>query len=329
MRVGAPLESCLPSGGARSAALARTVLELASAAAELSGLVSRGPLEGALGARVGEGHEAGDAQRALDVVADGLFTRALEAAPVAAIASEEREGVAVLDAGAPLAVAIDPLDGSSNIDVNAPVGAIFSIVDAAAGEDPLAPFLAPGTAQRAAGVFVFGPATTLLLTVGRGVDLFVLDRVSGRFRLARAGVRVPEVACELAINASNRRHWEAGLQSWFDHCLAGREGPLGRDHNMRWIASLVAETYRIFTRGGVYLYPSDARAGYERGRLRLVYEGKPIAFLTEQAGGRASDGRRRILALTAQTLHARVPLVFGSRAMVETIERYLSDAAAG
>ncbi|MGJ3265011.1 MAG: class 1 fructose-bisphosphatase [Salinarimonas sp.] len=329
MRVGTPLETCLATDDAHAAAVTRTILALASAAVELSGLVARGALESALGAEVGEAHAAGDAQRALDVVADDLFLAALADAPVAAVASEEREDVHPLAPDAPLAVAIDPLDGSSNIDVNAPVGAIFSIVDAAAGADPRDAFLAPGTAQRAAGVFVFGPATTLIVSVGLGVDLYVLDRAAGAFRLAREGVRVPERAREFAINASNRRHWEAPLQAWFGDCLCGREGPLKADHNMRWIASLVAETYRIFTRGGIYLYPDDARAGYERGRLRLVYEGRPIAFLTEQAGGRATDGRRRILDLEATTLHERCPLVFGSREMVDAVERYLSGARPG
>ncbi|GGK31493.1 class 1 fructose-bisphosphatase [Salinarimonas ramus] len=329
MRVGDPLDTCLPGGDAATDALARTVLALAGAAAELSHLVSRGALEGALGAEIGEGHEAGDAQRALDVVADDLFFRALADAPVAAVASEEREGVVVLDERAPLAVAVDPLDGSSNIDINAPVGAIFSIMDAARDAPAEAPFLAPGTRQRAAGIVVFGPATTMLLSVGRGVDLHVLDRASGAFRLARADVRVPVSAKEFAINASNRRHWEPGLEAWFEHCLAGRDGPLARDHNMRWIASLVAETFRIFTRGGVYLYPADQRKGYERGRLRLVYEGKPVAFLTEQAGGLATDGRRRILDLEAGSLHERCPFVFGSREMVETIGSYLSGSRPG
>ncbi|WP_052341444.1 class 1 fructose-bisphosphatase [Salinarimonas rosea] len=329
MRVGAPLETRLPTDGLHGEAIARTILALASAAAELSGLVARGALESALGAEIGEGHEAGDAQRALDAVADELFLTALAGAPVAAVASEEREDVHVLAPGAPLAVAIDPLDGSSNIDVNAPVGAIFSIVEAGAGAEPRAAFLAPGTGQCAAGFFVFGPATTLVLSVGRGVDLYVLDRVSGGFRLARAGLRVPESAREFAINASNRRHWEPPLAAWFADCLAGCEGPLRVDHNMRWIASLVAETYRIFTRGGVYLYPADARAGYARGRLRLVYEGRPIAFLAEQAGGLATDGRRRILDLEAGSLHERCPLVFGSREMVEAVGGYLSGSRPG
>jgi len=314
------LEACLPRDGARDQAVADTILRIAGAAVRVADLLARGPLEGALGASVEGAHDAGDDQKHLDVVADRLFHEALAQAPVAHLASEERGDIETLAPGAPLAVAIDPLDGSSNIDIDAPVGAIFSVLEAAS--TPEASFLRPGTDQLAAGYVVFGPMTALMLTTGRGVDLFVLDRAEGAFRRARAGVRVPVEAREFAINASNRRHWTRGLQDWFDACLAGRDGPLGADHNTRWIASLVAEAFRIFTRGGIYLYPADARRGYEAGRLRLLYEAAPIAFLTEQAGGRASDGLARILDRVPARLHERTPFVFGSAAMVEAVERY-------
>lgn len=314
------LDACLPTETPRDRAVAQTILRIADAAARVADLVAQGPLAGALGASVDGAHAAGDDQRHLDVVADRLFHEALAEAPVAHLASEERGDVETLDAGAPLAVALDPLDGSSNIDIDAPVGAIFSVLEAAA--EPEASFLRPGSDQLAAGYFVFGPMTALMLTTGRGVDLFVLDRAAGVFRRARAGVRIPVQAREFAINASNRRHWAPGLQAWFDACLAGRDGPLGADYNMRWIASLVAEAFRIFVRGGVFLYPEDGRAGYGAGRLRLLYEAAPIAFLTEQAGGRAGDGVARILDRAPATLHARTPLVFGSAAMVEAVERY-------
>lgn len=314
------LDACLPRETKRDRAVADTVLRIAGAATAVADLLALGPLAGALGAAVDGAHEAGDDQKHLDVLADRLFHDAVAAAPVAHLASEERADVETLSPGAPLAVAIDPLDGSSNIDIDAPVGAIFSVLEAAS--TPEASFLRPGSDQLAAGYFVFGPMTALMLTTGRGVDLFVLDRGAGVFRLARAGVRVPVEAREFAINASNRRHWAPGLQAWFEACLAGRDGPLGADHNTRWVASLVAEAFRIFTRGGVYLYPEDKRRGYEAGRLRLLYEAAPISFLTEQAGGRASDGIARILDRAPATLHERTPFVFGSAAMVEAVERY-------
>ncbi|WP_349369031.1 class 1 fructose-bisphosphatase [Salinarimonas sp.] len=319
----APLETRLPDTGP----LRETVLRLAEAGARVADLVARGPLAGDLDAAVGDSgaHEAGDAQKHLDLVADRLFHEALAGAPVAWLASEERAEVEALAPGAPLAVALDPLDGSSNIAVNAPLGAIFSILPAI--DDPLASFLRPGAAQVAAGFLVFGPTTALVLTLGAGVDRFVLDREAGRFRLAQAGVRIPTQTREFAINASNRRHWAPGLRAFFDDCLLGREGALGADQNMRWIASLVAEAYRILVRGGVFLYPADARRGYEAGRLRRLYEASPMAFVVEQAGGRATDDRgARILDQAPASLHQRTPLVFGSADMVGMVARYVARA---
>lgn len=320
----APLETRLPDTGP----LRETVLRLAEAGARVADLVARGPLAGDLDAAVADpagAHEAGDAPKHLDLLADRVFHEALAGAPVAWLASEERAEVEALAPGAPLAVALDPLDGSSNIAVNAPLGAIFSILPAT--DDPLASVVRPGAAQLAAGFFVFGPMTALVLTLGAGVDLFVLDRATGRFRLAQAGVRIPTTAREFAINASNRRHWTPGLRAFFDDCLLGREGALGADQNMRWIASLVAETYRILVRGGVFLYPADARRGYEAGRLRLLYEASPMAFVVEQAGGRATDDRgARILDQAPRSLHQRTPLVFGSAEAVDTVARYVATA---
>ncbi|MGJ3261818.1 MAG: class 1 fructose-bisphosphatase [Salinarimonas sp.] len=305
---GTPLEEAL----AGDDPVARTLRAIADACARLAHIVARGPLQGSLAETVSERVGSADAQTRLDVVADRLMQEALEHAPVRWLASEERAGVAALVAGAPLAVALDPLDGSSNIAANAPLGTIFSI--RAAGEDALSTFLAPGREQLAAGFAIYGPLTALVLTFGAGVDVFVRDPDDGIFRLARSGIRIPEDTREFAINASNRRHWSSGLQSWFDERLAGEAGPAARDFNMRWIASLVAEAYRILERGGIFLYPADARPGYSRGRLRLVYEAAPIALLVERAGGLAVTGDgMRLLDVTGHDIHERIPLIFGSR----------------
>lgn len=295
--------------------VARTVRALAAACARLAHVIARGPLEGALDETVSEADGGADAQTRLDLIADRLMHEALADAPVRWLASEERADVEALTPGAPLAVALDPLDGSSNIAVNAPLGTIFSIRPA--HEDAGATFLAPGREQVAAGFVIYGPLTALVLAIGRRVDVYVRDPDDGSFRLSEHAVRCPEDAREFAINASNRRHWAPALQSWFDERLAGKDGPAGRDFNMRWIASLVAEAYRILERGGIFLYPADARAGYAKGRLRLVYEAAPIAYLIEAAGGSAlvGDGTR-VLDAGAETLHERTPLVFGSRALV-------------
>ena len=219
-----------------------------------------------------------------------------------------------------LIVACDPLDGSSNIGVNVSVGTIFSVLSAAGGE------LQPGRAQLAAGFFVYGPQTTLLISVGAGTASFRMD-ADGVFRLIDGQVSIPETASEFAVNASNRRHWPPAVQQYIDECLAGSEGSRSRDFNMRWVASLVAETWRVTCRGGVFLYMDDARPGYEAGRLRLVYEAAPVAMLVEQAGGLASDGRMPILDVIPSELHQRVPLVFGAAEEVRRLEAHYRGEA--
>jgi fructose-1,6-bisphosphatase I len=241
----------------------------------------------------------------------------LRHAPVAAILSEEAPLPETLNTDAPLCVAFDPLDGSANLENNISVGTIFSI--RSRGNDILSTFFEPGTAQCAAGFIVYGPQTTLVLALGARVDIFILDRRRGEFVLTARSVRVASDTPEFAINASNRRHWHGPVRSYIDECLAGTGGGGNADFNMRWIGSLVAETLRILVRGGVFLYPADARPGYREGRLRLLYEAHPMALVMEWAGGAASTGRRRILELGAKTPHQRVPLIMGSMRGVREI----------
>jgi fructose-1,6-bisphosphatase I len=237
---------------------------------------------------------------------------------VAAIVSEEAEDWVLLDANRRMAVAFDPLDGSSNIDSNMSIGTIFSIRPAKGSSNP---FSGPGSDQIAGGFVVYGPQTTLALTLGAGVDIFTLDRRDQTWRLTGNQVQIPAGATEYAINASNYRHWEEPVRTYIDDCLNGAEGPRAKDFNMRWIGSLVAEAYRILNRGGVFLYPGDNRKGYGDGRLRLLYEAQPIGFIIEQAGGLASTGRSRILDLSAKTIHQRTPLIFGAKEKVQHIDR--------
>ncbi len=309
-------------------AVAKTVLAIAGAARDIAQLVSQGELAGALGSVVG-GNSDGDAQRELDVRANELLLAALKGAPVALVASEEFESPIECDPKASLVVAIDPLDGSSNIDVNVSVGTIFSVLampEPRSG-DGLADtaLLQCGNQQKAAGYVIYGPQCAMALTVGKGTHIFTLDHGTGKFRMTAAAVRVSEQASEYAINASNERHWSQTIRAYIHDCRAGKDGPLGRDFNMRWIASLVAEAHRILARGGVFLYPRDARKGYEQGRLRLVYEANPVAFLIEQAGGKATDGIRRILDISPNKLHERTPLIFGSADEVDRIVRYKTE----
>ncbi|MHB8886665.1 MAG: class 1 fructose-bisphosphatase [Methylovirgula sp.] len=308
------------------APVATVVSEIAAAAIDMAELVSLGCLAGEAGAAVGSLNHDGDVQKNLDVLANDLFVNALRRAPVAAVLSEELHEPLPLTAGAPLAVAIDPLDGSSNIDTNVSIGTIFSILPSLPEvDDPKLHFLQPGRAQLAAGFLIYGPQTALVLALAGKTRIFILDRRKGRFLEAIDEVLIPKESSEYAINASNYRHWGPSIQAFVDDCVKGLEGPLRRNHNMRWIASLVAEAYRILNRGGVFLYPGDLRAGYSAGRLRLIYEANPVALIAEYAGGVATDSVRSILSLVPTDVHMRTPLIFGSTDIVNLITRYHTD----
>jgi fructose-1,6-bisphosphatase I len=224
----------------------------------------------------------------------------------------------------------DPLDGSSNIDVNVAVGTIYSVLRCPDGvsEATDAHFLQPGREQVCAGYTIYGPSTLLVLTVGRGTHAFTLDREQGSFMLTRADIQVPAETKEFAINASNQRHWFEPMQRYVADLLAGKEGPRGKDFNMRWVASMVADVHRILTRGGIFIYPADRKDLAKPGRLRLMYEANPMAFLMEQAGGAASTGTQRMLDVQPTGLHQRVPVVLGSRDEVAAVERYHAEHAA-
>jgi len=299
------------------AATVAVVEALADAAIELARIIAAGSLPG-IGAKSGGINPDGDRQRTIDIVADRLMRDALRTAPVAAVLSEEAELPETLNPDAQLCVAIDPLDGSANLENNISVGTIFSIRPKT--HDIISTFFEPGTAQCAAGFFIYGPQTVLVLAFDQRVDCFALDPPTGEFVLIWRDLQVPPDTPEFAINASNRRHWSSPVRGYIDQCLAGVNGERGQDFNMRWIGSLVAEAYRILMRGGVFLYPADARQGYREGRLRLLYEAHPIALIMEWAGGAASNGRSRILELSARTPHQRVPLIMGSARAVRDVD---------
>jgi fructose-1,6-bisphosphatase I len=297
-------------------AVARAVLGVASAGRVLSAIVSEGP-HGTDHASIVGANLGGDSQKALDLKAHEILRDAMNWAGVAVFGSEEADLPDYLDAAGLVAVATDPLDGSSNIDTNVSIGTIFSVLPA--GENP---FLQPGNRQLAAGYVIYGPHTDLVLTLGQGTLIFTLDRATGIYSGTGRALTIAPETDEFAINASNYRHWAEGIRAYVDDCVAGDAGPREKEFNMRWIASLVAETSRILTRGGVFLYPGDGRRGYAEGRLRLVYEANPIAMVVEQAGGRASAGGVRILDLVPTELHQRTPLVFGSANEVTRVEFY-------
>jgi fructose-1,6-bisphosphatase I len=293
-------------------AIADTITQLANAGIEIARIIAKGPLAGEMAAhRAGQG--SGDIQKELDFVAHTIVRDALKRSPVAWLGSEEDEEAQALNAGAPLAVSVDPLDGSSNIDTNVSIGTIFSILPAG-GSSPL---LQPGRNQLGAGYIMYGPQTALVLTLGEGTQIFWLEPGTENFFLAKPNVQIPPVSREYAVNASNFRYWDDAMKAYITGCMLGSDGPRKTDFNMRWIGSLVADAFRILTRGGIFLYPGDGRKGYTKGRLRLLYEASPIAMIVEQAGGGATTGTDRVLDIVPSSLHQRVPLVFGSKSEVE------------
>ncbi|MCB8838737.1 class 1 fructose-bisphosphatase [Aurantimonas sp. VKM B-3413] len=310
--------------------VADTVRHLAAAAVKVRNTIIAGGSGESLGASRDATNGGGDVQKELDVVADRAFLDAAKAAPIAFFGSEEQDEAVVLKPGEALAIAIDPLDGSSNIETNVSIGTIFSIlpVEEAHQADPKSVFTQPGSRQLAAGFFIYGPQLLLVLTVGNGTHVFIFKPGFGGFVELTGSVTIADRAKEFAINASNYRHWDPQIRSYIDDCLAGTEGPRERDFNMRWVGSMVADCYRILVRGGIFLYPGDGRQGYQKGRLRLLYEANPVAFCVEQAGGAATDGVNRILDIVPEGLHVRTPLVFGSKREVERVGRYMADPSA-
>ena len=314
-------------GDQDAGAVADIIRALADAAIAMRTIINEGALGAAFAGARGGTNPSGEDQKELDVLADTLFLDALRAAPVALYGSEELENPVILNPAAPFAVALDPLDGSSNIDTNTSIGTIFSVlpVNSDPTEDPVRPFLQSGRRQAAAGYFVYGPQLSLAISVGDGTHVFVFSNRLGTFVQAYTRIAIAPRTTEFAINASNYRQWHEPIRLYIDDCLKGAEGPRKRDFNTRWNASLVAEHYRILMRGGVYLYPADHRKGRARGLLRLVYEANPMALLAEQAGGAATDAVTPILDLVPDSLHQRVPLVFGSSEEVSLVTRYHTE----
>lgn len=310
---GRPLEEALPDDG--PGAIAKAIFR---ALPPLAARLAAGRLHGDPDAIVGT-NDSGDRQKALDVAAHDHLIAALRAAGVRQVLSEEAEDVALLNPDGAYDVAMDPIDGSGSIGIGAPLGMLFGIL-------PAAPegFLRPGRAAVAAGYASFGHSVDIGFSLGHGVSIATFDAEIGGFRIARESVTLKPSAPVLAYNASNERHWPEGLQTWLRDARAGEDGPLGRDFNMRWLAAAVGELHRILLQGGAFLYPADRRPGYQDGRLRLIYECTPIAFLIEQAGGIASDGQGPVLDRLPDSHHGLSPLIFGSREEVETILSYLS-----
>ncbi len=305
--------------------------DVVTACKVISNAVSKGALVGVMGS-AGSENIQGETQKQLDVITNEIMIRSNEwAGHLAAMASEEMDDIYPIPAKYPRGkylLVFDPLDGSSNVDVNISVGTIFSILRCPGeGDSPSAKaFMQPGTKQVCAGYAIYGSSTMLVLTTGHGVNGFTLDRDIGEFILTHPNMTIPVDTKEFAINASNSRFWEPAVQRYVDECLAGKSGPRGKDFNMRWVASMVAEVHRILTRGGIFMYPMDSKLKEQGGKLRLLYEANPMGMIVEQAGGAASTGYARILEIEPSGLHQRVPVILGSKNEVETVIGYHQEA---
>lgn len=311
--------------------LCQLVEGVAEACKAIAAAIGKGGLAGVLG-EAGSDNVQGEAQKKLDVISNQvLLDTNSQSGLLAGMASEEMEVPFPIPEGAPQGkylLLFDPLDGSSNIDVNISVGTIFSILACPEGGNGAqeSAYLQAGTRQEAAGYVVYGPATQLVLTLGAGVHSFTLDRETGTFLLTQENLRIPEETREFSINMSNQRFWEAPVQRYVAELQAGKTGPRGKDYNMRWVGSMVADVHRILTRGGVFLYPLDSKMQDKGGKLRLLYEANPMSLLVEQAGGAASTGRQPILDIAPSALHQRVPVILGSRAEVAQAVAYHQEA---
>jgi fructose-1,6-bisphosphatase I len=309
----------------------RLLIEVVARACKgISQAVSKGALggENSVMGSAGSENVQGEVQKKLDIIANEVLIEANEwGGHLAAMASEEMDDIYVVPNRYPQGeylLLFDPLDGSSNIDINGGIGTIFSVLKKPEGKSGVdqQDFLQPGQQQVAAGYCLYGPQTTLVLTVGDGVAMFTLDREQGSFVLITENVQIPEDTQEFAINMSNMRHWDEPVKRYIDECLQGKEGPRGKDFNMRWVAAMVGDVHRILTRGGVFLYPWDKREPEKAGKLRLLYEANPMSWLVEQAGGAATNCKQRILDIQPDKLHQRVSVVLGSKNEVERVTAY-------
>lgn len=301
--------------------LLKTIL---AACREIAFRVSQGELAGVLGSTLAENVQ-GETQKKLDVIANELLKEViLETGVVKAISSEEEDTIVPGNPSGRFLVTFDPLDGSSNTDINSLIGTIFSILPADSNKDAedASQFLQPGTAQLAAGYVLYGPSTMLALTTGKGTRLYTLDKTYGGFLLTEERATIPKYTAEFAINMSNQRYWQPPMQRYIADLLQGKEGPRGKNYNMRWIAAMVGDVHRILCRGGIFAYPRDLKDPAKPDKLRLMYEANPMSFLVEQAGGASSTGYERIMEIMPTDIHQRVAVILGSKHEVETCVTY-------
>jgi fructose-1,6-bisphosphatase I len=308
--------------------LSRLLRDIGIAAKIVNREVNKAGLADIIG-EMGEQNVQGEDQKKLDVYANEQFIAALRSGgECLAVASEENEDLvetgSSISKNARYVVCIDPLDGSSNIDVNVNIGTIFSIYRRTAESGPLKleDFMQKGTCQVAAGYVIYGSSTMLVYTTGKGVNGFTLDPSIGEFCLSHPDMMMPEDGAIYSINEGNYKKFPEGVKKYIKYCQE-EDKATNRPYSTRYIGSLVADFHRNLIKGGIYIYPSTGKS--PNGKLRLLYECNPLAFIAEQAGGKASDGANRILELQPESLHQRTPLFIGSINMVEKAEEFMGN----
>lgn len=294
------------------------ITSISQACLHINREIRLGALDNILGS-AHTGNIQGEEQKKLDVLSNQIMIDTLSANPaIAGLASEEEDSFVTASQNGQFLVLFDPLDGSSNIDVNISIGTIFSVLAKPDGALTIESFLQSGRQQLASGYVLYGPQTILVLTLKHGIAMFTLNEYN-QFLLTQENPQIPVSTAEFAINMSNQRHWQPAMQNYIAQLLAGKSGCRGKDYNMRWVASMVAEVHRILIRGGIFTYPQDNRNPDKPGKLRLMYEANPMSLLVEQAQGTATNTRQNILDIQPEGLHQRVAVVLGSKEEVDYV----------
>lgn len=310
--------------GEHSDVLTAILSDIALAVKQIAIAIDAGAIAGNMGS-LATVNVQGEVQKTLDVLTNDIFVEAIQKSGYIAgmVSEEEIDPIQMAQTHSQeksYLIAVDPLDGSSNVNVNVSVGTVFSILKTKNSQPELMDFLQAGTEQICAGYALYGTSTMLVFTTGNGVDGFTLDKKTNAFLLTHPQMKIPQSTTEFAINMSNYRFWQEPIQRYIDECLQGTESERDKDFNMRWVASMVAEVHRILVRGGVFMYPSDAKA--KMGRLRLMYEANPMSFIVEQAGGGSTTGLQRVLEVSPTGIHQRVPIMLGSKNEIDRIASY-------
>lgn len=302
--------------------LAKLILSLAEGCKIIGRLVNNAGLSGIIGT-TGDTNVQGETVQKLDDLSNKILMDYLQASETCAgYLSEENEGIVTLNQNGKFIISVDPLDGSANIDICAPIGTIFNVNErvSAIGDVTNADFFQQGTTTKCAGYFIYGSSTILVLSTGSGVYGFTLNTEDNDFYLSHPAMKISENGKIYSLNQGNVCKFDEGVKNFIAYC-SNIDKETSRPYSLRYIGSMVGDLHRTFIKGGIFIYP--ANKGEKKGKLRLLYECIPMSFLTEQAGGKATDGKQRILEIKPTELHERTAIFIGSKNLVDRAEEFL------